>query len=153
MTGRETASAAEVGAPTLWCVEERDKDRLIRSPHGIRWSAPLGWQTHGSPVVSGGLVWIGTNGEELQSVLKCFRVSDGKQVYQYVSPKLAADRSAGWTGLGSSPLVEGDRLWLTTNRCEVFCLDIGPLLRGEGCAASSGGGTSSRSWASPRFSL
>ena len=37
-----------------------------------------------------------------------------------------------WGGIGSSPLVEGDRLWLVTNRGEVFCLDIGPLIRGEG---------------------
>jgi outer membrane protein assembly factor BamB/precorrin-6B methylase 2 len=34
--------------------------------------------------------------------------------------------------MGSTPLVEGDRLWLITNRCEVLCLDIGPLRRGEG---------------------
>ncbi len=127
--GTRNGVSTETGAPTLWSVEDRSDGRLVRGPRGIRWSAPLGSQTHGSPVVSGGLVWIGTNGEQSQSVLKCFRVTDGKQVYEYVSPTLG-DRS-GWTGLGSSPLVEGDRLWLTTNRCEVLCLDIGPLLRGE----------------------
>jgi outer membrane protein assembly factor BamB len=41
------------------------------------------------------------------------------------------DSRSGWTGLGSSPLIEGDRLWLTTNRCEVLCMDIGPLIHGE----------------------
>ena len=30
-------------------------------------------------------------------------------------------------GLGSFPLIEGDRLWFVTNRCETVCLDIAPL--------------------------
>jgi hypothetical protein len=92
--GTRNGVSSEVGAPTLWCVEECSDGRLIRGPRGIRWSARLGSQTHSSPVVSGGLVWVGTNNmqpgvkadEQFHSVLKCFRVADGKQVYQYVRP-------------------------------------------------------------------
>ena len=138
--GTRNGVSAEVGAPTQWSVEEREDGRLIRETRGVRWSAPLGSETHSSPVVSGGLVWIGTNyvrpggeGGGNGSVLKCFRETDGKLVYQYDSPQLASRiHDPGWTGLGSSPLIEGDRLWLTTNRSEVLCWDIGPLLRGEG---------------------
>ncbi len=138
--GTRNGVSAEVGAPTLWSIEERKDDRVIHESRGVRWTAPLGSQTHSSPVVSGGLVWIGTNSlrpggdaREVHSVLKCFRVADGKEVYEYDSPKLSARvHDPGWTGLGSSPLIEGDRLWLTTNRSEVICLDIGPLIRGEG---------------------
>jgi hypothetical protein len=36
------------------------------------------------------------------------------------------------TGIQCSPLVEGDRLWFTTNLSEVVCLDIAPLLKGQG---------------------
>ena len=44
--GTRNAVSPETGPPTMWCVEERaDDDRLIRSPRGIRWSAPLGSQT------------------------------------------------------------------------------------------------------------
>ncbi len=136
--GTRNGVSAETGAPTDWSVEERTEDgRVSRASRGIRWAAPLGSQTHSSPVVSGGLVWIGTNtaksGVEAHSVLKCFRVADGKQVYEYDSPKLGSRvNDPGWTGLGSSPLIEGDRLWLATNRSEVLCWDLGPLLRGEG---------------------
>ena len=135
--GRRNSVSIEVGAPTEWSVKQTEDGRVIRESRGIRWSAPLGSATHSSPVVSGGLVWIGTNsskpGADVHSVLKCFRVADGKQVYEYDSPKLGTRiHDAGWTGLGSSPLIEGDRLWLTTNRSEVLCLDIGPLLRSEG---------------------
>ena len=136
--GTRNGVSAEAGAPTEWSVEARTEDgRVSRVSRGIRWSAPLGSQTHSSPVVSGGFVWIGTNsskpGVDVHRVLKCFRVADGQQVYEYDSPKRGAwHNDPGWTGLGSSPLIEGDRLWLATNRSEVLCLDIGPLLRGEG---------------------
>ena len=145
--GTRNAVSSEVGPPISWCVEERnDEGHLIRSPRGIRWTAPLGSQTFSSPVVSNGLVWIGTNnshpsskpGEAFDCVLKCFSVATGKQVYEYVSPLFGGFlehrdiRDAGTTGLGSSPLIDGDRLWLATNRSEVLCLDIGPLVRGEG---------------------
>ncbi len=135
--GTRNAVSSEVGAPATWCVEERDDDgHLIRGRRGIRWSAPLGSRTFSSPVVSSGLVWIGTNNVRpaAASVLKCFRVADGKEVYEYVSPSLSGGRlqDPGWAGLGSSPLIEDSRLWLATNRCEVLCLDIGPLVRGEG---------------------
>ena len=139
--GTRNSVSAEIGAPVEWTVESREGDRVIRESRGIRWSAPLGSETYSSPVVSDGLVWIGTNSDrrgvespkEVHSVLKCFRVADGKEVYEYDSPKLGPRaHDPGWSGLGSSPLIEGDRLWLTTNRSEVLCLDIGPLIRGEG---------------------
>jgi outer membrane protein assembly factor BamB len=63
----------------------------------------------------------------------CLRESDGKLLYEYVSPRLPNSvNDVGWGGLGCSPLIEGDRLWFTTNRCETVSLDIGPLKRGEG---------------------
>lgn len=139
--GTRNSVSVETNAPIKWCVEQRARqdNRLIRAARGIRWAVPLGTQTHSSPVVSQGLVWIGTNNagaksfDDLHSVLKCFRASDGKLVYEYDSPKLGSRvHDPGWSGLGSSPLIEGDRLWLATNRSEVFCLDIGPLIRGEG---------------------
>ena len=139
--GTHNSVSPERGGPMAWSVEQQEVDKILRESRGIRWSAALGSETYSSPVVSNGLVWIGTNNvqpgveaaNEYHSVLKCFRVVDGKQVYEYVSPRLGARiQDAGWTGLGSSPLIEGDRLWITTNRSEVLCWDIGPLIRGEG---------------------
>jgi hypothetical protein len=61
--GSRNSVSTETGGPTLWCPEERRRKNndLIRRPRGIRWTAPLGSQSFSSPVVSGGLVWIGTN--------------------------------------------------------------------------------------------
>jgi outer membrane protein assembly factor BamB len=55
----------------------------------------------------------------------CFRESDGKFLWQHTSEKLA-DSNKDWpeTGVCSAPLVEGDRLYYVTNRCELLCLDV-----------------------------
>src|SRR5712691_2978626 len=63
----------------------------------------------------------------------CFRESDGKFLGQYVSPRLGEFVQDGPQHcMGSTPLMEGDWLWVITNRCETLCLDVGPLRRGEG---------------------
>jgi hypothetical protein len=84
--GSRNAVSSERGAPTWWSVEERDDGGAILGSGGIRWSAKLGTMTHGDPVVSNGLIWVGTNNffnseDKLDaSVLACFRESDGKSV-------------------------------------------------------------------------
>ena len=140
--GTRNSVSSEKDAPVRWRIEQHRDERLIREAKGLRWTAKLGTAAFGSPVVSGGLVWIGTNNQRpgvksdknSGSALFCFRATDGRFIYEYVSPKLgtANTHDAGWAGLGSSPLIEGDRLWIATNRSEVVCLDIGPLQRGEG---------------------
>ncbi len=139
--GTRNGVSPERGAPTVWSVEAREEGRLIRETRGVRWAAQLGSQTFSSPIVSSGLVWIGTfqapsgekNPNHCVGMLKCFRVADGQQVYEFLSPPLAhRHQGSDWHGLGSSPLIEGDRLWIATNRGEVHCLDIGPLIRGDG---------------------
>jgi outer membrane protein assembly factor BamB len=107
----------------------------------IRWTAALPGQTHSTPVVSNGLVWIGaaygwySDGKKPGGSLCCFRESDGRLVYERRSESLPQRvHDPGWTGLGSSPLVEGESLWYVTNRWEVVCLDIGPLLSSKGPA-------------------
>jgi len=113
----------------------------LKSGKNIKWKAKLGSMTFAAPVVANGLVWIGTNNENPRDqnltntagVLMCFRESDGQFLYQYLSPALqgpAYDQAR--TGYPSSPLIEGDQLWLVTTRAEVVCLDIGLLNRGEG---------------------
>lgn len=62
----------------------------------------------------------------------CFRERDGQFLWQYTSPRLGEhSQDCSWHSMGT-PLVEGDRLWLITNRCESLCFDIGPLRRGAG---------------------
>src|SRR5256884_6920798 len=113
------------GLPTNWDVAKKVN---------VKWVAALGSQTYGNAVVAGGQVYVGTNNEGLRDpkvtgdkgILMAFRESDGEFLWQAVSDKLVAGRVNDWPfqGVCSSPLVEGDRLYYVTNRCEIRCLDI-----------------------------
>jgi len=112
------------GMPSSWDVKTKKN---------IKWVASLGSQSYGNPVVAGGQVYVGTNNEAMRDpkqggdrgVLMCFRESDGEFLWQQTNEKLAAGRVNDWPfqGVCSAPLVEGDRLYYVTNRCEVMCLD------------------------------
>ena len=109
----------------------------------VKWSVPLGSITWGAPVVADGQVYVGTNNQAAYlkrypvtvdlGCLLCFRESDGKFLWQYSAEKLTTGRAHDWPqmGLGCSPLVEGDRLWLVSNRYEVLCLDAKGFTDGE----------------------
>jgi outer membrane protein assembly factor BamB len=112
------------GIPTSWDV---------KAGKNVKWIGQLGSQAYGNPVVAGGQVYVGTNNELLRNpkeggdrgVLMCFRESDGKFLWQHTNEKLPAGRANDWPyqGVCSSPLVEGDKLYYVTNRCEIVCLD------------------------------
>lgn len=107
----------------------------------IKWVAALGSQTYGNPTVAGGKVFVGTNNEALRDpkqpgdrgVLMAFRESDGEFLWQHANEKLAAGRVNDWPfqGVASSPLIEGDKLYYVSNRCELVALDTEGFLDGE----------------------
>ena len=127
--GRNMVSP-ETGAPTEWDIE---------SGVNIKWTAQLGSQSYGNPVISGNLVVVGSNNEGHRdprvqgdaSSLLIFDVHTGKFLYQRLSAKLASGRVNDWPyqGVCSTACIEGDLLWYCTPRCEVVCLDLGPLRR------------------------
>lgn len=104
----------------------------------VKWVAALGTETHSTPIVAGGRVFIGTNNgaprDPLQQgdfgVLMCFDEASGEFLWQIAVPKIAEDPYMDWPGTGlSSPVtVEDNRLYLLNNRAEVVCLDA----RGRG---------------------
>jgi outer membrane protein assembly factor BamB len=112
------------GMPLSWDVAARKN---------VKWMAALGSQSYGNPIVAAGKVFVGTNNEAVRDpkqpgdrgVLMCFRESDGEFLWQQTNEKLPAGRVNDWPyqGVCSSPLVEVDRLYYVTNRCEVMCLD------------------------------
>ncbi len=120
------------GLPTDWDVE---------TGRNIKWVADLGSQSYGNPVVSGGIVFVGTNNELLRDpdqpgdrgVLMAFRESDGEFLWQQTTTKLEAGRANDWPfqGIASSPLVVDERLFYTTNRGVVTALDIQGFRDGE----------------------
>jgi outer membrane protein assembly factor BamB len=128
----------EIAPAISWNIGTYDeKTAKWTGADNIRWVAALGSQTFGDPVVADGQVWVGTNlavdGKPDASVLAAFSASNGKPLYQYISLRLPQGRGYDWpySAMACSPLIEGDRMWFMTNRCETVCIDLAPLKRGE----------------------
>ena len=98
-------------------------------------------ETHSTPIVAGGRVYIGTNNGEPRDpkhsgdrgVLMCFDEKSGAFLWQLVVPKREEDPYFDWpnTGISSPVTVEGDRVYLVDNRGEVVCLDAQGMANGN----------------------
>jgi outer membrane protein assembly factor BamB len=106
----------------------------VKTKKNVKWVAELGSQAYGNPVVSNGIVLVGTNNEAMKDpavkgdkgVLMAFRASDGGFLWQAVHDKLAAGRANDWPfqGICSSPLVENGIAYYVSNRGEVMAVDL-----------------------------
>ncbi len=104
----------------------------VQTGKNIKWSARLGTESYSTPIVAGGRVYIGTNNQEPRDpdhksdsgVLMCFDEETGKFLWQLVVPKREEDPYHDWpkTGMPAPVTVEGDRVYLVSNRGEVMCL-------------------------------
>ncbi len=143
------AVSPEKNPPLWWQFEKRDNDeKVVKENKNIRWAAKLhsadGYgQIYGDPVIVDGLVWVGSSDFArdkkdnlvIGSALVCLDEKTGKELYRRVDKRLESNgiREAGrYSSHGSSPLIEGERLWVATNRGEVACLDIAPLKKRQG---------------------
>src|SRR3989442_769826 len=119
---RNMVNPVEKNMPIAWSVKEGARKNL-------KWVADLGMTSFGAPVIAGGKVFVGTNNDQPRNpkikgdkgVLMCFRESDGQFLWQAVHDKLPTGQENDWPhqGIASSPVVEGNRLYYVSNRCEV----------------------------------
>lgn len=132
------------GGPTRNMVsgEKGLPDSLDRATgRNVKWSAALGTETYSTPIIASGRVFIGTNNDRPRDpahktdcgVLMCFDEKDGRFLWQLTVPKRGPSAFLDWphTGLVSPVTVEGDRVYLVSNRNEVMCLDIEGLANGN----------------------
>jgi outer membrane protein assembly factor BamB len=113
----------------------------IKTGEHVKWSAQLGTQTHSTPIVAHGRVYIGTNNgaprdsrhQGDRGVLMCFDEKAGKLLWQLVVPKREEDPYFDWpeSGISSPATVEGDRVYIVSNRGEVMCLDALGMANGN----------------------
>jgi outer membrane protein assembly factor BamB len=112
-----------------------------KTGQNIKWIAPLGTETHATPVVAGGRVYIGTNNgrprdprhQGDRGVLLCLDEKTGELLWQLVVPKIKASMYWDWPNAGtcSPATVEGDRVYIVSNRGEVLCLDARGMANGN----------------------
>ncbi len=129
--GRNMVSS-ETGLPSEWDV---------KTGKNIKWSQAVGSQSYAGPVILDGKVYVGTNNEgqrdpEVQGDkgnLMAFSTQDGTFLWQMVHDKLPQSKLHDWPlqGVCSTPVVEGNKLYYTSNRAEIVALDVGGLADGN----------------------
>ncbi|MCB1042447.1 MAG: PQQ-binding-like beta-propeller repeat protein [Acidobacteria bacterium] len=129
---RNMVNQTEKNMPITWDVE---------SGTGIKWTADLGSQSYGNPVIYKGKILVGTNNEGLRDPevagdkgnVMCFSEADGSFLWQAIHDKLSAGRVNDWPlqGVCSTPFMDGDRAYYVSNRCELVCVDLEGFADGE----------------------
>lgn len=118
------AVSCEIGLPATF--DDPSGKPESAALQNVRWLARLGTGTFGSPVVSGGKVFVGGSLSDQESAaLWCFRESDGRMLWRMRSPFWGVVNRT-W-GICSTPTVEDDRVYLLGHHGEVLCLDANGL--------------------------
>ena len=99
----------------------------------LKWVVDIGTETHSTPVIAGGRIYIGTNNGKPRDpkhkgdrgVLMCFEEATGEFLWQLVVPKREEDIYFDWPNSGISSPGNGGRrpVYIVSNRGEVMCLD------------------------------
>jgi hypothetical protein len=98
----------------------------------IVWTAELGNETYGRPVVVDDVVYVGTDNarhmnpafRDQAGVLMAFHARDGKFLWQDVAPRVERGlREFVLPSTTSAPYVDGNRLYYVTAECQLRSLD------------------------------
>lgn len=131
----------EKGIPASFSpARKEDKERGIKAApaKNLKWVAKLGSKTYGNPTVSGGRVFIGTNDASLKDprlrksrggMVMCLDEATGTRLWQLPIPAMKTkERKFNYDdmnlGVCSAPAVDGNRVYVVGNRCDVLCLDV-----------------------------
>ena len=125
--------------PGKW--DDDKEDFTEEGREGVLWVFKVGSQTYGNATVANGKVYVGTNNEIPRNpaikgdrgIVMCIDEKTGKFLWQLAVPKMGSGKVNDWEYLGicSSPTVDGDRVYVMSNRCEVVCLDANGLANGN----------------------
>ena len=141
--GSRNMASLEKGVTLDFVPGRMDDDEKVdmKTTKNVKWIAKLGSQAYGNVTVADGRVYVGTNNESPRDadkkgdrgIVMCFSEKTGALNWQLVIPKLGAGKVSDWEYIGvcSSPAIEGNRVYVVTNKCEVVCLDVEGLKNGN----------------------
>jgi outer membrane protein assembly factor BamB len=140
----------EKGLPDSFVPGEKDPQGAgikMETTKNVKWVARLGGLTCSTPTVAGGKVFIGTMRDE-QGAFLCLDEKTGKTLWQWVAParqvpatmdgrRFEFGRFPKQLGICSTAAVDGDRVYIVTQRLEVLCLSTSGRPKGSGASASA----------------
>ena len=140
--------SAEIGMPAWFVPGSKRTDGSgvdLATTQNVKWAAKVGSVILGNPTVAGGRILLGSNDSLINDpkyhsteggMVQCLDERTGRRLWKLVIPRLETDDplfNVNNMNLGvcSSPTVNGDRIYLVTNRCEVLCLDANGMADGN----------------------
>jgi len=147
-TEQRNMASQQKGLPAWFYPGEKRPDGSgidLATTRNVKWVARLGSHALGSPTVSGGKVFVGTNDyapadprhrSTRGGAVRCFVEATGRPLWELIIPRIVIDREELKfdhmdLGVCSSPTVDGNRVYVVTNRCEVLCLDVNGMADGN----------------------
>lgn len=147
-TDSKNMVSSEKGIPDSFVPGEKSPQGTgidLATTRHVKWVVRLGSQTYGNPTIAGGRVFVGTNDNFIDDprfqsgrggLVKCFDEASGRLLWQLVIPRFETkDKLFNYDnldlGVCSSPTVDGDRVYLVSNRGEVLCLDVHGMANGN----------------------
>jgi outer membrane protein assembly factor BamB len=120
----------------------------LKTAKNVKWAFKLGSKTYGTPAVRDGKIVVGTNDDFLSDSrlrstkggrLICLDEKTGKLIWHLIVPVLKPAKhrkdlsnfDIHHLGVSSSPTIDGNRVYVVTNRGDVVCLDINGLTNGN----------------------
>ncbi len=132
----------EKGLPATFDPGKKETDGSGIDPattRNVKWTRRIGSACYGNPTIAHGRIFIGTDDILLSrdprfrrtrgGLVQCLDEETGGLLWKFIVPKRTklpkgAHFEFQWLGTCSSPLVDGDRVYVVTGAGEVVCLDI-----------------------------
>ena len=120
-TSSKNMAAGEKGLPDSFVPGTKDSRTgsvQAETAKNVRWARKACATTFSTPVVADGKVFLCGEGDNRQGVVACLDEKTGELLWRW-----QAGNSPQAFGICSTPVVEGDRLYVVDMNCVAMCLD------------------------------
>jgi outer membrane protein assembly factor BamB len=121
-TASKNMAADEKGLPISFVPGTKDSRTgkiKIETARNVKWARKVCATTYSTPVVAGGKVFLCGGGDDRVGVIACLDDKTGETLWRW-----QGGNSAQGFGICSTPLVEGDRLYVVDLNCIAMCLGV-----------------------------
>ena len=107
---------------------DNDTNAAALKTSNLKWRVKLSTHAYSGPVIAGGKIFLGTSNTEKGGLVLALDEATGRELWRLYIPRFRTDLPLYNydnldLGVCSTPTVEGNRLYLVSNRDEVLCLD------------------------------
>jgi outer membrane protein assembly factor BamB len=120
----------ERGLPDTFTPGEKDLDSgtiKLETAKNVRWGRKVCKNTYSTPVIAGGRVFLCGIDASKGGIIACLDEQTGRILWKWQT-----DKSRYGFGICATPAVDGDRLYVVNQNCEVMCLDVNGEADGQG---------------------